>query len=98
MEEYNKWLKNKLYDMRNKEYCQWFKETHFMAIYNEYDEFITTIENIDTLPNVLNIPMKELFRIERENRYIMINGKKYKIYFFKKDEDLYNHLERKRRF
>lgn len=73
-------------DYRKKDNLKWLDDNYFIAVYDQYDNYVTSFENIDDPTKVFNITLMELLRKIRNNLGLEHNGHKLKLFVYKKEK------------
>lgn len=73
-------------DYRKKDNLKWFNDNFFIAVYDQYDNFITDFDNIESTTNAFNISLKKILESIRNKTRLEYKGKKLKLFVYKKEK------------
>ena len=73
-------------DYRKKDNLKWFNDNFFIAVYDQYDNFITNFDNIESTTNALNISLKKILESIRNKTRLEYKGKKLRLFVYKKEK------------
>ena len=73
-------------DYRKKDNLKWFNDNYFIAVYDQYDNFITYFENIENVCQAFNIKLSKLLKYIRYNISIQNKNNKLRLFVCKKEK------------
>jgi len=92
---YDHWVKSRFKDLRKKEALKWFNDNFFIALYDYYDNYVTSFEDVESITTAFNIPTKKVLYLLRTDSCITINNHKYKMYLVQKNKIQENYKRRR---
>ena len=75
-------------DFRSKNIRDLFDKNYFICLYDKQDNYITSFENLTQASNFLNTKVKFILYYLRNNLGIEYNNHRYKLFCYKKDDEI----------